>query len=127
MPAASRIGRREEDNASRPPRRIAKAEKRVVKTRHPPASFASRGPEPFGVRSSVARRWGGARMERCADGHEARASGRVGGRKLDSNVGNTRRSGVLEEKCSECRRRFGRIVDRDALRAARAARWTRAV
>jgi hypothetical protein len=29
--------------------------------------------------------------ERRADGHEARASGRVGGRKLDSNVGNTRR------------------------------------
>jgi len=33
---------------------------------------------------------------------------------------------VLEEKCSECRRRFGRIIDRDDQRIARASLWTRA-
>jgi hypothetical protein len=36
--------------------RVAEAETRVVKTRHPPASLASSGPEPLGARLLSPRR-----------------------------------------------------------------------
>lgn len=79
-------------------RRTAEAEKRVVKTRHPPASLASRGPEPFGVRSDVLTTAGRRANERRASEHEAQASGRAGRRKSIPGAGSTRCMGARSKQ-----------------------------
>jgi len=110
VPAADRIDGRGEDNAPRSIVRSSKAETRVVKTRHPPASFASSGPEPLGARPRAPARGRRATTPRG----RARRRNTLRDEQTDGDVGAWRREhatcGVLEARVRKCRRRFGRIA-----------------
>lgn len=98
VPAADRIEGRGEKNAPRTVVRSSKAETRVVKTRHPPASFGSRGPEPFGPRPRASAS-GRRAIERRADEHEGDdPSGRADRLTSEPGAGSTRRVGCSKRE-----------------------------
>jgi len=106
-------------------RSIAEAVERVVKTRFPPVSLTHRGAPSPSVPAPSLRRGNGAppNRTRASTRREPRDE-RSGESRLRRREHETHRG--ARRKDSECRRRFGRIVDRDAPEHARARSRTRA-
>jgi len=106
-------------------RPVAEAVERVVKTRFPPVSLMHRGARalrcPRSRRTTEARR--ATNAARASTRREPRDE-RIGESRLRRREHETHDG--TRRKDSECRRRFGRIVDRDAPEHARARSRTRA-
>jgi len=96
-------------------------------TRHPPASFATGGPEPPVARSSRLRAGEAARVRRSVDEHEARASvrERAPSARRKAHVRNAKarlaalgsdEARVFESGSFGVQKSIGRMADRDARR-----------